>query len=404
MLDPISDTNILAPPDNQETNGTVPSNTSKDQRFPRRAWLAALAAILVAGLLLGVLLRRPLSSTPAQQSGSNGTSSGAAIAIAPLPVLSQSTLYISSGTLHALQASTGTLIRNYPMAGTPAIVDGIMYVGTLDDVYALRVADGSILWHDQIGNRTLLPPVVANGIVYVLPNGTTLDALRASDGKLLWQYNGSQEGEEVTLPVVANGTACIGASNSNGAFVVALNTANGLPIWRHQVGTTYVNLSMENNVIYISSSATLTALRAGDGSILWQQHMSSQLGSVTVSGGVVYGIANDGHLYARRASDGGAVWSFSIGKEASSITAPVVVDGLVYIAALSSSGTVGGNYGYMYALRAGDGHLIWQFKLRQNVIPNFTVGKGLVYLASRDGLLYALQASTGRVIWTTSIR
>jgi len=120
-------------------------------------------------------------------------------------------------------------------------------------------------------------------------------------------------------------------------------------------------------------------------------------------GGTVYVITDDGYLSAKRGSDGGTLWSYKMGKAASSVTSPVVVNGVVYAAALVSSGKVGGSDGYVYALQASDGHPVWQYKLGLNVIPALTTGQGTIYVMSRDNLLYALQAKTGVVLWKAHI-
>lgn len=372
----------------------------------RRVWLSLLAAVLLLGLLGGVFLLHPFASTPASPQNGSGATASAATQIAPLPILNQSTLYMSNGVVHAFQSDTGALTRDYSVANaplrTPAIVNGGIYIGTYSDMYALRLTDGALLWHDPVGNGTLLPPTVVDGIVYVLPNvlpsDTALDALRASDGKLLWQYAASRVGAEVTLPVVVHGIAYIGASTPTSADVEALDTANGALLWRHRVGTTYVALSVENDVIYAGTRTTLTALHTADGSVLWQQSLGTRLIWLTAADGVVYAITDDGYLSAKRESDGSTLWRYKTGEEATSVASPVVVGGMVYIAILSSSRATGNN-GYVYALRASDGHLIWQYELGSNVIPALTVGQGKVYAMSRDGWLYALQASTGSVVW-----
>ncbi len=392
---------VVSTPDNEARSRRSSRPLMPSFSVKRRVWLALLAAVLILGLLGGIFFLHTQNRS--------GVTVNAAIEIAPLPVLSQSTLYVSNGTLHAFRSDTGALIKNYSgvvptFVGTPAIANGVIYTGTQSAVYALRLSDGAVLWHASVGNRTLLPPTVVDGVVYVLPNDTTLDALRASDGKLLWQYS-TGNGDQPTLPIVVNKIAYIGASNPSHAYVEALNTANGALLWRQRVGTTYVGLSMENDVLYAASDTFLTALRSSNGKVLWQQRMSGRLGPLTAVGGMVYVITDDGYLYAKRGSDGSTLWKYKTGEQATSVTAPVVAGGIVYIAILSYSPAVNSeaSYGYVYAFRASNGHLIWHYQLGENVTPELTVGQGKVFVMSRDGLLYAFQASTGSVLWKIKV-
>lgn len=118
----------------------------------RRVWLSLLAAALLIGLLGGVFLLRPLASTPASPQNGSGATASAATQIAPLPTLDQSTLYMSTGVVHAFQSDTGALTRDYSVANaplrTPTIVNGIIYIGTDSDMYALRLTD--VLSSDMI--------------------------------------------------------------------------------------------------------------------------------------------------------------------------------------------------------------------------------------------------------------
>ena len=54
------------------------------------------------------------------------------------------------------------------MDSSPAVVDGVVYVGSDDDhVYALDAASGQLRWRYQTGNDMDSSPAVVDGVVYV---------------------------------------------------------------------------------------------------------------------------------------------------------------------------------------------------------------------------------------------
>lgn len=91
-------------------------------------------------------------------------------------VVQHETIYVSSGDrfLYALDAKSGALRWRHQFAATgrhPATVaNGVLYIAT-DGVYALRSADGEVLWHQPLGSSpsvSFCQPVVLDGAVYLV--------------------------------------------------------------------------------------------------------------------------------------------------------------------------------------------------------------------------------------------
>jgi outer membrane protein assembly factor BamB len=63
--------------------------------------------------------------------------------------------------------------RDYPtltsplLESSPAVVDGVVYVGSGDNTYALNATDGTELWSYTTGGIVESSPAVVNGVVYV---------------------------------------------------------------------------------------------------------------------------------------------------------------------------------------------------------------------------------------------
>ena len=79
------------------------------------------------------------------------------------------------------------------MTSSPAVANGVVYVGSNDDsIYALNASTGTLLWSYSAGESVSSSPAVADGVVYVgslnYGNGKSIHALDASTGALLWDY------------------------------------------------------------------------------------------------------------------------------------------------------------------------------------------------------------------------
>jgi polyvinyl alcohol dehydrogenase (cytochrome) len=137
-----------------------------------------------------------------------------------------------------------------------------------------------------------------------------------------------------------NGTSYVGAGEKSGAFW-ALNPATGAVQWTTQAGTGGVagglqwGSATDGSRIYAANANSMfkpwalqngttvnyggwTGLDAGTGRILWQTtnpQFSGAPGPVTVANGVVYACSADnaGHMYAMKASDGSILWDYPSG-------------------------------------------------------------------------------------------
>ena len=75
-----------------------------------------------------------------------------------------------SGTLYALNAATGAEEWSYTTGytvGSPAVANGVVYLGSDTAVYALNAATGAEEWSYTTGDSAFSTPAVANGVVYL---------------------------------------------------------------------------------------------------------------------------------------------------------------------------------------------------------------------------------------------
>ena len=291
-------------------SGTTPV-TSEPKRSRRPFALRFLATGGIVLLVLAVIFSAMLfRSQPASQPGS-GTA----------PAQNQPTSQPSPTATPASSSTSSSQTVFITIAG------GVTYAGADGTVYALSTDNGTMLWHSRIDGAVGDQPVVAGGVVYVTASTeitATLYALRASDGSQLWHFSSNGP----VAPVALDGGISVGPA------LYALIVANG--------------------VVYVGVQGDkVLALRAGDGTLLWQfsDHLIGLRPPQLVDGVVYVAAANDvqqGNVYALRASDGRLLWHYKTGAFLSETT---VIDTAAYVTSQD---------GMLIALRTSDGHQLWQ--------------------------------------------
>jgi quinohemoprotein ethanol dehydrogenase len=107
-------------------------------------------------------------------------------------------------------------------------------------------------------------------------------------------------------------------------------------------------------------------------------------------------------INAENISELGYAWGYDLDFSSTLEATPIVVDGVMYTS---------GNAGFVFALDAASGALIWKFEPTLDpktdtegagygkVNRGISVADGKVYVAAVDGWLYALNANNGEVVW-----
>ena len=390
-----------------------------------RRWIIAGAAAVVGVSLAGWELTRtggegtvgsPRGPAVNRPDGTKIWSSAVeGVALTP-PVVASRRIFVSTfydgkyGFLYALNGSDGS--QAWSMQGhgngefsSPVVADGIVYVGTgTGGLYAVSADRGSRLWYYTAGGMNIIP-VLGQGMVYVV--GTELAALRLGDGKRAWGFPAG------TPAVVAD---IVYAPGEDGR-VYALRADEGTQIWKSvELAATKIQL-VAGGTLYVSSSQSTHALRASDGKLLWSISTGvNEITSIAVDAGTVFvGTAvsyegsittttPDGYLYALRANDGELLWHFP------------ARGGVYSIVSSNHAAYLRTADGRACALRASDGSIIWNFALGGGDWPTGPIEVGGIILISAGttsttdgrgvsastpgGHVYALHASSGKERWT----
>lgn len=292
----------------------------------------------------------------------------------------------------------GTGLTQGGVESSPAVVNGVVYVGSGDGkLYAFdergqESCTGSPrtcapLW-TAAANTFISSPAVANGVVYI-----------GSFDKKLYAYD-------------AAGTAgCSGTPKTCA------------PLWSGTANdpTSASSPAVANGVVYISAGRNLYAFDAGGSTgcsgtpkacqPLWTAAAGGgdfNFSSPTIANGVVYIGSTDGNLYAFDA--GGAtgcsgtpktcqpLWTTAATGGPMSFSSPAVANGRVYVGA-SDDGKL---YAFDAAGTAGCSGTpkrcapLWTGPTGGYIYSSPAVASGVVYIGSKDGKLYALDADGAR--------
>ena len=297
---------------------------------------------------------------------------------------------------------------------SPAVVDGILYVGAMDgNLYAVKANSGSLAWTYNAGAEIYSSPAVSDGNVYFLSTDGVVHAVDAVSGGLNWSATIGPGPWDWSSPAVHDGHVLIASSNG---IVYSLDASSGAINWSSNIGGRPDSpIAVANGKVYTgthnfdNSKPTLVALNEMDGSANWTYYYylyhGGVIGMVNSNGATVVDGDNDGDLevyfgvYNWGGSDnqtvcldeatGAEIWTADIGGDSTST--PAVHDGVVFI---------GSDDGKLYALDAATGKKIWSFQTGDQVWSAPAVADGKVFFGSWDHTLYALNEEDGSLIWS----
>jgi len=154
-----------------------------------------------------------------------------------------------------------------PVTSSPAVVDGIVYIGSRDrNLYALDAATGALLWkYDTMERNDIVSssPAVSNGVVYIGGLKTKIHAIDALNGDFLWNYKlpirTTVRSGLSSSAAVANGVVYIG--NMDGSLY-AFEEESGDLLWKYASPssgyddtTIFSSPAVSNDAVFIHTSS-----------------------------------------------------------------------------------------------------------------------------------------------------
>jgi len=382
---------------------------------------------------------------------------GSAVSSANVSRLREAWTFKLAGTAASGVSHLGSL------AAAPVVVGGTVYLQDLyANVYAIALATGQLRWEYQANLAEQSGPgpdgvAVAGGVVYG-DTSTTAFALQAATGKVLWANAGllnSGQGSFEIQPQVAGGRVYLASaygSGPGGGVLLALDAATGKKLWSF-------------STVAGGEAAGVRALGLGSGGA-WETPLVGSDGSVTFGTGNPYQSIGQAISHPSRqlytdsevnldAATGKLRWYYQAVpddfKDYDMQLSPIAasVHGVPAIIG-------GGKMGYVYAMNAATGALLWQTPVGAHngrdddsrlllehkltislpytfepgslggVLTNMATAGGSVYLATVDlpltaktmssvnggsaaanvkpaGEIEALSLATGKVEWDTTV-
>src|SRR3954449_7650120 len=284
----------------------------------------------------------------------------------------------------------------------PILVNGVLYfVRNEGQAYAVRAKNGKMLWQRKVGQLAASSPAWAQGRIFItsLVPGS-IKALNAKNGKVLWKKSLPSRAE--SSPIVVNGVVYFGSENGT---VYALRASSGKTVWTyHAGGAVKAALAYDQGKLYFGDySGAVTALSAKSGSKVWSTattgasfNRSGQFYSTpAVAYGRVYLGNTDNFVYSFVAKSGQLAWRHATG---SYVYAAPAVGSVPKLGPTVFIGSYDGNF-YALNARTGGGH--WTHRDGGKISGAPTVIGSVVYYSSLGNHnTVGLNVTNGKKIWT----
>ena len=268
-----------------------------------------------------------------------------------------------------------------PVISSPAVVNGVAYVGSRDgNLYAVDAGSGASKWKFATKGWVVSSPAVVAGLVYFLSYDSTFYAVNANTGELKWKF------------------ATGGERRYAGTHLHHLEpAAETMPDpWDFYLSSPAV----WNGAVYFGSSdGNVYSLEAASGALKWKFHTGDVVhSSPAIADGVLYVGSWDTYLYALDAASGAEKWRFKTGEDpdihnhVGIQASPAVADGIVFFGSRDS---------FAYGVDAATGKQLWKFSTNGSWVNNSMVvhDEKAYFGTSIPGFMHAVEAKTGKVVF-----
>lgn len=289
--------------------------------------------------------------------------------------------------------------------------------------------------------RSISYPLIADDRVYVTVGngagaGTTLYALAATNGAILWSF-GLGTGSPWSGICYENGRVF---AINNGGVLRAFDGASGNVIWSVQLQGQFqfsAPPTVSQGVIYTSGAGfggTVYAVNADSGAVLWTAPVANgDKSSPAVTSDGVYVSYSCPNVYKLNPATGAQIWHYSPGCSGGGGRTPALFNGRLYVRDFSDTifdsqtGTIIGNFnakntpafsgnrgfflngphsfgssGTLQARDVNTNSVLWSFSGDGFLQSAVLVVNDYVYVGSALGKLFAVNAATGQQVWVTT--
>jgi outer membrane protein assembly factor BamB len=288
------------------------------------------------------------------------------------------------------------------IGGGAAVDGGVVYVTTgLAEVLALSPEDGAVRWRVRVPAPTRGAPTIAGGRLFVVTVENHLIALSVEDGRRLWTH---RAGAQATLPLGLPAPAVEGDTVVAGfgtGEMAALRASDGRLLWQEGlgnagatsladiVGVTGLPVIDRGRVFAAGLSNTTIAVDGRSGRRLWERAFGGGNG-VAVAGDWVFCVTRGGDALAVGRNDGRIRWVIELDptpeggrrRDALRFGPPVVAGGLVMIPS---------SRGELLQIDPGAGVIAGRIPLATGVTLPVAIAEQTMVLLGDDGTLMAVR-------------
>ena len=316
------------------------------------------------------------------------------------PALDSSAVYASNavGEVIKLDAGNGRQVWRInvgePISGGIGIGAGILMVGSkTGNVHALDSA-GKLLWKSKVSSEILSVPRYFDGMVIVRTGDNHIFGLDATDGSRKWVYERATPALSLrsSVGIIVDGGAVY--AGFAGGKMVAIRADNGKLLWEATIaqpkGVTEIERIaditslpvIDGPVVFaVAYQGRIAAVDRRSGKVVWNRDISSYSGMSAEDGKVFVSHAL-GSIYSLDYETGKTFWR-QAGLLNRRLTAPLPMGSVL---------AVGDLEGYVHFLTRDEGNFAARIKLDSNAVMSLIAGaSGKQLIAeTRDGGLYAI--------------
>jgi outer membrane protein assembly factor BamB len=310
------------------------------------------------------------------------------------PAVADGVAYVgdSAGQLIALNVHNGSPIWTWTLpsgdaiAGSPAVdtLKGLVFVGADDGTLdAISTSTGQTVWSTQVGGD-VSAPIYGSGEVYVTSTTGAVEAVNETTGAVTWTV--TLASPATSAPAVDNTAKFLVVGEANGQ-VQQLNATTGALGWVFDAkGAVTASPAIDDGYVFVGSSGDeLYDLAESSGVEKWSYKTSGavddtpSLTSQITPGASLEVIVGDakGHLYFLVASDASLNYEITF---SGAVTGVATVKG-VAVAELSS--------GLITSTRTYSDLDVWRYETKAGLTTAPVVVDGTIYVGAGDGNLYA---------------
>ncbi|WP_229666090.1 outer membrane protein assembly factor BamB family protein [Actibacterium pelagium] len=282
---------------------------------------------------------------------------------------------------------------------------GVIYATTgFGELNAVDAATGEVIWVQDTLASVSGAPTVQDGIVYVVGRDNRAWAVRAEDGRVLWQVSGAPSAAGLVgaaSPAISDRLAIFPMGTSE---LVATLRKSGVRVWASSVagqrrGKVYGAIDdltgdpvIDGNVIYAANQSGQTvAVSASSGQRIWTVEEGAY-SPLWPAGDSVFMVTDQAELIRLDAETGDKIWGVNLPlftkekvkrrKAVYPHYGPIVAGGRVI---------VGSGDGVLRSFDPVDGSLLGEIDIPSGAASNPVVAGQTLYIVSAKGQLHAFR-------------